>query len=59
VQNALPFLYRQIFNVRLPWLDDIVRGKRPPHLPLVLTRDSSGRSRLIASLLCRAGLRLL
>src|SRR5262249_28110679 len=32
--NALLFLYRQILNVQLPWLDDIVRAKRPQHLHL-------------------------
>jgi integrase len=39
--NALLFLYRQILNVQLPWLDDIVRAKRPQHLPVVLTRDET------------------
>ena len=37
--NALPFLYREILGVELPWLDDLVRAKRPQHLPTVLTRD--------------------
>jgi integrase len=65
--NALLFLYRQILNVQFPWLDDIVRAKRPQHLPVVLTRDETqavleqlnGVSRLIALLLYGAGLRLL
>jgi len=65
--NALLFLYRQILNVQLPWLDDIVRAKRPQHLPVVLTRDETqavleqlnGVPRLIALLLYGAGLRLL
>ena len=39
--NALLFLYRQILDVQLPWLDDIVRAKRPQHLPVVLTRDET------------------
>ena len=39
--NALLFLYRQILNLQLPWLDDIVRAKRPQHLPVVLTRDET------------------
>ena len=37
--NALLFLYREILGVELPWLDDLVRAKRPQHLPAVLTRD--------------------
>jgi integron integrase len=65
--NALLFLYRQILDVQLPWLDDIVRAKRPQHLPVVLTRDETqavleqlnGVPRLIALLLYGAGLRLL
>src|SRR5438034_493325 len=37
--NALLFLYREVLGVELPWLDDVVRAKRPQHLPAVLTRD--------------------
>jgi integrase len=37
--SALLFLYREVFAVELPWLDDVVRAKRPLHLPVVLTRD--------------------
>ena len=25
--------------MELPWLDEVVRAKRPLHLPVVLTRD--------------------
>jgi integrase len=39
--NALLFLYRHILGVELPWLDDLVRAKRPEHLPAVLTRDET------------------
>jgi integrase len=38
--NALLFLYRHVLHQDLPWLDDIVRAKRPKHLPVVLTRDA-------------------
>jgi len=38
----LLFLYRQILGVELPWLDELVRAKRPQHLPTVLTRDEVG-----------------
>jgi hypothetical protein len=37
--SALLFLYREVLGVELPWLDDVVRAKRPPHLPVVLTRN--------------------
>ena len=65
--NALLFLYREILEVDLPWLDGLVRAKRPEHLPVVLTRDEThallealdGVPRLMALLLYGAGLRLL
>jgi Phage integrase, N-terminal SAM-like domain len=30
---ALPFLYKPVLNVALPWLDSVVRAKRPKRLP--------------------------
>jgi integron integrase len=65
--NTLLFLYREILGVELPWLDDLVRAKRPQHLPTVLTRDEvravlerlDGVPRVMALLLYGAGLRLL
>jgi integron integrase len=65
--SAWLFLYREVLGVELPWLDDVVRAKRPQHLPVVLTRDEvravlqrlDGVSRLMALLLYGAGLRLL
>jgi integron integrase len=65
--NALLFLYREILGVELPWLDDVIRAKRPQHLPTVLTRDEvrmvlerlDGVPRLMGLLLYGAGLRLL
>jgi integron integrase len=65
--SALLFLYREVLAVELPWLDDVVRAKRPLHLPVVLTRDEvravlqrlDGVPRLMALLLYGAGLRLL
>lgn len=36
---ALLFLYKEVLKVELPWLDGIVRAKKPKHLPVVLTRD--------------------
>ena len=65
--SALLFLYRDVLEVDLPWLDGIVRAKRPQRLPVVLTRDEvravlrrlEGAPRLMAYLLYGAGLRLL
>jgi integron integrase len=64
---ALLFLYRHVVGVALPWLDDLVRVTRPPHLPVVLSRHEvravlaamDGVPRLMALLLYGAGLRLL
>ena len=39
--SALLFLYRDVLGVNLPWLDDVVRAKRPQYLPVVLTRDET------------------
>jgi integron integrase len=65
--SALLFLYRDVLGVNLPWLDDVVRAKRPQYLPVVLTRDETravlqhltGVPRIMALLLYGAGLRLL
>jgi integrase len=37
--SALLFLYRHVLDIDLPWLDDVVRAKRPQRLPVVLTRQ--------------------
>jgi len=65
--SAILFLYQEVLRQNLPWLDGIVRAKRSVRLPVVLTRDEvqavlsqlRGTSRLIATLLYGAGLRLL
>jgi integron integrase len=65
--SALLFLYRDVLDQDLPWLDDVVRAKRPARIPVVLTRDEvrtvllqmHGVPRLMAMLLYGAGLRLL
>lgn len=61
------FLYRDVLGVELPWLDGVTRAKRPPRLPVVLTRDEvrallaqlDGVFWLIASLMYGSGLRLM
>jgi integron integrase len=65
--GALLFLYRHVLEQDLPWLDDVVRARRPERLPVVLTRDEvravierlDGVPRLMGMLLYGAGLRLL
>jgi len=65
--SALLFLYREVLQQDLPWLEGVVRAKRPIRLPVVLTREAvravlahlRGTPRLMGTLLYGAGLRLL
>ena len=65
--SALLFLYRQVLNVELPWLDNIVRATRPKKLPVVLTPEEARAVIahmpdvywLIGNLLYGSGLRLM
>ena len=65
--SALLFLYCAVLEQDLPWLDGVVRTKRPERLPVVLTRGEvravldrlHGEPRLMGLLLYGAGLRLL
>ena len=41
--SALLFLYQEVIKERLPWIDDIVRAKRPAKLPVGLLRPKHGR----------------
>ena len=64
--SAILFLYGKVLGLNLPWLDDIVRAKKPIRVPVVLTRDEirkvmallEGEQWLIAALLYGSGLRL-
>jgi site-specific recombinase XerD len=38
--SALLFLYRNVLEQELPWLEDVVRARKPERLPVVLTRDT-------------------
>ena len=42
--SALLFLYREVLGVDLPWLDDVVRAKRPQYLPWSSPARRPGRS---------------
>jgi integron integrase len=63
---AILFLYRNVLEMDLPWLDDVVRAKRPRRLPVVLTRAEvhalmermDGMHALTARLMYGTGLRL-
>jgi|SRR5258708_39168054 len=35
--QALLFLYRQVLDVELPWLENVIRASRPKLLPVVLS----------------------
>ena len=65
--RKLPFLYRQVLGIELPYIDNIERPKRPARLPVVFTRSEvkailahlDGVHHLMASLLYGSGLRLI
>lgn len=64
--QALLFLYRQVLEVELPWMDEVVRAKPKTRVPVVLSRaevrlllENMPPSRhLAASLMYGAGLRV-
>ncbi len=66
-KSALLFLYREVLEQKLPWLDKVTQAKASQRLPVVLTvaevqavlKRLSGTHWLIASLLYGAGLRLM
>lgn len=65
--SALLFLYREVLGTTLPWMENVVRAKRPSHLPVVLSTEEvnrvlarlDGREWLMASLLYGTGMRLM
>jgi site-specific recombinase XerD len=64
--SALLFLYRHVLGRQVGELGDVIRARRPRHLPVVLTRhevkailaELDGDKRLMASLMYGGGLRL-
>lgn len=64
---ALLFLYREVLQDPLPWMDDLIRAARPLRLPVVLSPDEvraviqcmAGVTQTIALVLYGSGLRLL
>src|SRR3970282_1881747 len=65
--SSLLFLYREVLGIELPWMDGVVRAKRPARVPVVLTEAEvrallarlDGTRWLAVSLLYSSGLRLL
>ena len=65
--QALLFLYRQILEIDLPWLENVTRARRPKRLPVVLSpaevravlAQLDGTPWLVANLLYGSGLRLM
>lgn len=65
--SALLFLYREVLQQELPWMENIRRAKRPERLPVVLSHEEvaallsemDGVTWLMAGLLYGAGLRLM
>lgn len=64
---ALLFLYKQVLEMDLPWMEELPRPTRPPKVPTVLTPDEvaavlsrlQGVYSLIACLLYGTGMRLM
>ena len=65
--SSLLFLYREVLAIELPWMEGIVRAKRPARVPVVLSEGEvkallaqlDGTRWLAASLLYATGMRLL
>ncbi|ARU03785.1 integrase [Comamonas serinivorans] len=64
---AILYLYKQVLQIELPWLDEVVQAKQPRRLPVVLTPTEvrelllhmEGTPALVAQLLYGTGMRLL
>ena len=65
--SAILFLYKQVLRIELPWMDGVIRARRPQRLPVVLTREEvasvlaqlDGTLWLAANLLYGSGMRLM
>ena len=64
--SALLFLYREVLQVEMDWIEDFVRARKPERLPAVFTRSEAreilshltGSKWLMAALMYGSGLRL-
>ncbi len=65
--NALLFLYKEVLQIQMPWIDNIKPAKQPSRLPVVFTVHEvqrtltllDGEKRVMAGLLYGSGLRLM
>jgi site-specific recombinase XerD len=65
--SALLFLYREVLGQSMPWMDDVIRAKKPQHLPVVLSKQEvskilnhkQGTYGLVARLLYGTGMRVM
>lgn len=65
--SAILFLYREVLNLSLDWIENVQRASKPARLPVVFTKEEaqavlaqlSDTKWLMASLLYGAGLRLM
>ena len=51
--NAVLFLYREVLNIDLPWLNNIGRPQQAKRIPAVLTKEEIAR--LFSPAICRDG----
>lgn len=65
--SAILFLYKEVLQIKLPWLDNVTRAKRPKRLPVVFSRDEikailsqyDGTRWILLSLMYGTGMRLM
>jgi integron integrase len=63
---AILFLYREVLGIQLPWMEEVVRARRPKRLPTVLTAAEArailanlpGLHGLVARLMYGTGMRV-
>ena len=66
-KSAVLFLYKEVLQIELPWLDNVTQAKVPKRLPVVMTQNEvravlarmDGTVWLICSLLYGSGLRIM
>ena len=66
-KSALLFLYKEVLQIELPWLENVTQAKVPKRLPVVMTQNEvravlarlDGTVWLICSLLYGSGLRIM
>lgn len=65
--SAILFLYREVLEIKLPWMDDVIRAKKKTRIPVVMTPNEvqrvlanmEGKYWLMASMMYGTGMRLM